>query len=203
MYLSKITLDLLDKGNMKTLADIYQTHQLVMSGFKAFDMSVSRILYRVEHEIKNGGATASILVQSALKPAWPGQERGTLHTQTKEFTMNVAVGRRYRFRLEANPIITKDGRRYGLIRDEAFYNWLKRKEGSIGAAFTSFVAIDKGYFTGKKEKERVAHKVSIKKVCFEGVLDVIDQEKLRAAISGGIGPAKAFGCGLLSLKKLP
>lgn len=38
---------------------------------------------------------------------------------------------------------------------------------------------------------------------FDGVLEVEDAERLRAAIAAGIGPAKAFGCGLLSIAPVP
>lgn len=42
-------------------------------------------------------------------------------------------------------------------------------------------------------------KVTIARATFEGVLTVVDPEALRAAITTGIGPAKAYGCGLLTL----
>lgn len=38
---------------------------------------------------------------------------------------------------------------------------------------------------------------------FEGMLEVEDPDRLREAIAAGIGPAKAFGCGLLSIAPLP
>lgn len=42
--------------------------------------------------------------------------------------------------------------------------------------------------------------IRVQPVLFEGRLEVTDVERFRDAIRSGIGPAKAYGCGLLSLK---
>jgi CRISPR system Cascade subunit CasE len=39
-------------------------------------------------------------------------------------------------------------------------------------------------------------------VDFEGILEVTDPEEFAAAVTAGIGPAKAFGFGLLSVARL-
>jgi CRISPR system Cascade subunit CasE len=49
------------------------------------------------------------------------------------------------------------------------------------------------------DPERDKKKIRIETARFEGVLEVTDAELLRAALQNGIGPGKAFGCGLLSL----
>ena len=41
--------------------------------------------------------------------------------------------------------------------------------------------------------------VTIRAVVFEGILKVTDAELFRSALASGIGPAKAYGCGLLTL----
>ncbi len=199
MYLSEITLNLFNRNSMRVLADIYKTHQFVMAGFVAYGSQEHRVLYRVEHEIRNEAAVARILVQSSLRPDWAGREEETLRIQTKEFNPDLPVGARYKFRLQVNPIVTRNGKRSGLIRDEALCEWLKKRENVIGAVFQSFVAVDEGYSTGKKSENGRDHKISIKKARFEGSLKVADPDILREAVTKGIGPAKAFGCGLLSL----
>lgn len=201
MYLSEIKLDLFDRGNMKTLADIYRTHQLVMAGFRASSRQESCVLYRVEHSIRNGRALATILVQSTREPDWSELEGTTFQAQTKEFNLDFSNNQRLRFRLLINPVVTRDGKRRGLIRDEALHDWLKKRENSIGATFESFTAIDEGYFSGNKQKNGKQDRIIIKKARFEGILRAVEPNALRTAVKVGIGPAKAFGCGLLSLAR--
>jgi len=47
--------------------------------------------------------------------------------------------------------------------------------------------------------QRQGKTVTISKATFDGKLEVIDANKLRAAMVNGMGPAKAYGCGLLTL----
>lgn len=54
-----------------------------------------------------------------------------------------------------------------------------------------------------KSAARNGPQVSLSTATFEGVLAVTDTEALRAALLAGIGPAKAYGCGLLTLAPLP
>lgn len=55
----------------------------------------------------------------------------------------------------------------------------------------------------KKGAARTGSQVSLSTATFEGVLAVTDTEALRTALLTGIGPAKAYGCGLLTLAPLP
>jgi CRISPR system Cascade subunit CasE len=46
---------------------------------------------------------------------------------------------------------------------------------------------------------RGAKAVTVAGALFEGVLTIVDAALFRAALEGGIGPAKAYGFGLLSI----
>ena len=48
-------------------------------------------------------------------------------------------------------------------------------------------------------QHRGDRRIAIETCTFEGVLDVTHPAALREAIVAGVGPGKAFGCGLLSL----
>jgi len=52
----------------------------------------------------------------------------------------------------------------------------------------------------RKNRENRAGK--IQPVRFQGVLKVEEPEAVMELVQNGIGPAKAFGCGLLSLAKV-
>lgn len=201
MFLSQLYLKRLDRVAMKALADVYRLHQVVMKGFAAYS-STDRVLYRVEPEERNGQVT--ILVQSLQKPDWScftDANSGVASTRIKEFSLAFKADDTFNFRLRANPVVTRDGKRYGLIRDESLLEWLGKKEKAVGARFCSMSVIDEGYVTGNKVNQEKQHRMSLKIARFEGVLEVVDPVVFEEVFSLGIGPAKAFGCGLLSLAR--
>jgi CRISPR system Cascade subunit CasE len=112
--------------------------------------------------------------------------------------------------LTGNPVKTiKDGKgrrnvkdevkacRVPLVTEEQQLEWLHRKlqtTAHIGAA--SVHAIRPLYFRkGGRAGKIVA-------VTFDGVLEVVEPELFWLQVKAGIGPAKGFGCGLLSLARL-
>lgn len=199
MYISQLTLNRMDRLTMRRLSNVYRLHQFVMSGFSEYD-HLSRVLYRVEPEIKNN--TVQILLQSNLKPVWKDtDDEKMLQFQVKELTPHFSNGNQYRFRLRANPVVKKDGKRYGLIRDDALLEWIRKKEKIVGALFQNLIVIDEGYLNGSRKKSDKTDNIKIKAVRYEGVLSINDAELFTKALNNGIGPAKAFGCGLLSLAR--
>jgi len=192
----------MDRSAMKTLSDAYHLHQTVMKGFVPYKKDVARVLYRVEPEMKNGSAL--VLVQSPLEPDWnilTNDSRWVTSVQVKVFVPKFKPGCSLRFRLRANPVVTREGKRYGLIRDESLLEWLSKKEPKLGARFKSMTVIDEGYITGNKQNKNSRHRLNFKIARFEGMLDVIDPVAFSETVEVGIGSAKAFGCGLLSLAK--
>jgi CRISPR system Cascade subunit CasE len=201
MYLSQVVLDRMARHAMRTLSDVYRLHQFVMSGFSGYEQP-SRVLFRVEPEVR--GAVVRVLVQSQVEPDWEqagADEKGVVKIQTKEFIPQFQQGSLYQFRLRSNPVVTREGKRYGLIREDALVHWLKKKEEQIGASFLSVLAVDEGYATGARKKGEAFGYVNIKTARFDGMLEVVGPTRFNEAFIRGIGPAKAFGCGLLSLAR--
>jgi CRISPR system Cascade subunit CasE len=157
----------------------------------------------LEPETRGNGAR--LLVQSLVRPEWGNGRnetgKGALRIDTKEFTPQFPEGRHYIFRLRANPVVARDGKRYGLIRDEALAAWLKRKEEGAGVLLGSFIAIDEGYVTGIRKRAKGVDRINIKTARFEGILKIMDPPRFGSALAAGVGPAKGFGCGLLSLSR--
>jgi CRISPR system Cascade subunit CasE len=194
MFLSQLNLKCMDRGAMRALTDVYRLHQLVMKGFAAYS-STDRVLYRVEPEERNGQMT--VLVQSLQTPDWSciaDANRSVVSTRVKEFSTAFKAGDCYSFRLRANPVVTRDGKRHGLIRDESLLEWLGKKQEKIGVRFRSMSVVDEGYVTGTKGSEENKHRMSLKIARFEGVLEVVDPVLFQEMFSSGVGPAKAFGC---------
>ena len=50
-------------------------------------------------------------------------------------------------------------------------------------------------------KAKEGAKVTLRTASFEGVLTVTDAELFKKALSGGIGRAKAYGCGLITIAR--
>jgi CRISPR system Cascade subunit CasE len=201
MHLSQIALDIRNRKSMRTLSDIYLLHQFVMAGFFKYEQPF-RVLFRVEPEMRENEVT--LIVQSHVEPAWEAvvdDYRGVLKIQSKEFSPLFRRGSLYRFRLRANPVVTREGKRLGLIRDEALINWLRRKEERVGATFLSVLAIDEGYAKGTRRIGGRTEHISIKTARFEGKLEITEPSVFLDALSRGLGPGKAFGCGLLSLAR--
>lgn len=200
MFLTQLCLNRLDRNVMKTMTDVYRLHQTVMKGFTAYE-DVSRVLFRVEPEVRNGSVV--VLVQSAEVPDWRFAEDngGIVAARVKEFAPSFRKGDLFRFRLRANPTVTRNGKRYGLIRDDDLLGWFRKKEEKLGIRLTSATVIDEGYISGRKRTEKGNHRLDLKTARFEGMLSVVQPESFGEALSTGIGPAKAFGCGLLSLAR--
>jgi CRISPR system Cascade subunit CasE len=60
--------------------------------------------------------------------------------------------------------------------------------------------VAEGYIQQKFMKKKGKHLISISTMDFDGILEVIDPEKMHQTLMEGIGPSKGFGCGLLLVK---
>lgn len=201
MYLTQLSLNRLDRKTMKMLADVYKLHQTILQGFSAYQ-DCDRVLFRVEPEEHN--ALVSVLIQSTLEPDWnllKETGKSVVSAKTKKFSPQLLAGDVLRFRLRANPTVCREGKRYGLIRDESLREWLTKKEAKIGAKFIDIASMDEGYINGNKNDGQTRHRVNLKVARFEGVVRVINPEIFVHTLKDGIGPAKAFGCGLLSIAR--
>jgi CRISPR system Cascade subunit CasE len=156
-----------------------------------------RMLFRIE----NDDHEPTILVQSHRRPDWEIGFEG-LHVlaqpvQYKEIDLSFHKEQRLRFRLCANPTIKQNGARLGLLREEGQTEWLERKMREAGAGLLGCQTRRCGFQHSRKsgiENEQV-HWL----VCFDGLVVVRNPESFAEAVSAGIGPAKGYGCGLLSL----
>jgi len=195
MILSRLSFDPLSRGTMKTTGDIYRLHEAVMSGFKAYD-NKPRVLFRVEPEWNNDGI--NILVQSTVVPDWVDLKesgKGLISFQVKPYEPLLNPGDFLRFRMRGNPTVKRNGKRYGLIHDDALEKWMLKWAEALGVKHLSFTVIDEGFISGLKN----GIEIKIKTARFDGRFQVIDPEKLLNMIAAGIGSAKGFGCGLLSI----
>lgn len=177
-------------------------------------------LFRIEED----RPVAQIVVQSHILPDW-GRAfadagwlvEGSLPTPRSLFWTDFAAETRWRFRLEANPTVKrkvpgrKNGRRDACVTEEQQLAWLFRKAETGGfllagnenedrSEMTSVRIIAAGQLDSFRRKDRMT--LSHNGVRFEGVLEVTDPELFIRTLESGIGSAKAFGFGLLSVARV-
>lgn len=111
------------------------------------------------------------------------------------------------FRLRANPTkrLGKSaernvGKRVGIYDADAQTAWLERKAADAGfRLLTLTVGGDDTQKGNIPQEVGPTLELQLLAVRFDGILQVIEPSAFIAALTGGIGSGKAWGCGLLSL----
>ncbi len=210
MYLSRLKLNPASRSAREFLINPYRLHQAVYRAFPDdIDGGPGRILYRVDENKRLG--TISLLVQSENKPDWSKADFITdcllEPAEGKIFSPALQTGQTLHFRVRANPTIKKkldgkeNGYRLGLLREEDQLEWLNRKAVESGFAVMSCQTSPEGMTYDDrsfKEQDKMRHFA----VRFEGVLKIINNDLFSKTIENGIGSAKGFGFGLLSLASI-
>ena len=232
MYLSRLTLDLRNGRVARDIHDICNMHRTVMSVFPDVDSprearSAVSALYRVDLGRRTG--SASIVIQSSVRPDWSGLPGGYALSEAASDRDNPATssmdgaltslceGRVLRFRLRANAsrkVDTKsgpdgrrrNGRRVPLRSDTERMDWLRRKADQAGFRLVeenaSHGSPAVSMSSGERRTGRRGRRIlTIESMQFDGLLEVMDADKFRLAICAGIGPGKPYGCGLLSIAR--
>lgn len=200
MYLCKLILNPSHTQCRRDLADPYEMHRsLVRAVVRGETDTPPRLLWRQEG---TSGERAVLLVQSPVEPVWdraftPG---ALLDQEQRQFDPSqVAHSRqRFRFRLVANPTVTRQGKRYGLEREEEQLAWLARQGECNGFMVVGCVRSSSSRLATRQRKGG-GHRMVVQAAGFEGVLEVCNASALSQALSSGLGHAKALGLGLLSL----
>lgn len=102
------------------------------------------------------------------------------------------------------------GKRVAIRREEERIAWLKRQGERCGFALleTTVEPSGRALLDARADISGVLHdrapldrRLTFDTCVFEGAIEVTDADLFRAAIAAGVGPGKAFGCGLISLAK--
>lgn len=172
------------------------------------------LLFRVD---PYSGGRAVILTQSAIEPDWDYafHNAGYLLAappELRSFQPHFAEGQRLPFRLLANP--TRRLSRHSLgadgqpidandvgkrvpVRDDHLVDWLVRRAESWAVIDEDCTTVQPGYVYFNKERNGQGQR--LRSVRYDGILTVTNPDKLQIAIAQGIGSAKGFGFGLLSV----
>ena len=202
MYLTRLSLDLRSAQARRDLADPYDMHRTLVRAFVADEnQSPPRFLWRLEPAA--AWSDPVLLVQSECAADWsvlgalPNYLKKSAETKALEIAQLLTADGRYRFRLFANPTVTRDGKRYGLVSEDDQLAWLARQGERLGFGVEAALVTASDLLTSRKGSMRI----SLQRACFEGILHIADCDRVASAVAAGIGPGKAFGCGLLSLAR--
>jgi CRISPR system Cascade subunit CasE len=202
IHLTQATLDLATAAR-QGLRDSYDWHQAVWKAFPGRDGQPRDFLTRLD---SNGDGLRLLIVSPVepVPPAWWPTESGSW--RTKLIPESYFARTKYAFQLCANPTrkITKlapdgsqakNGRRVPLRTREELVEWIARK-GATGG-----FAVDLGQLRafpcGRDYFEKQGHRGLHSAVEFQGLLTVNDSARFAETFVRGVGPAKAFGFGLL------
>jgi CRISPR system Cascade subunit CasE len=214
MFLSRLVLNVRSLRALADLADSQALHRTVMTGFGFVPGDAARdrleVLTRAEER------PIALLVSSAVEPDWSHLPADYLAAPAQVREMDTALaaivpGLRLRFRLVAAPVraLASDGagvdgrrargRKIPITDTTAAAAWLRRRLGEAGAEVEVLSDVTRlGPVRGTRDGEgEVIHRG----FRFDGTLVVRNPDLLRAAMTEGIGPGKAYGMGLLSVAR--
>ena len=214
MYYSLLTLNPRSHLVQREVAAPYEMHRTLLQAFPVGKFGIERsdpeaagVLFRLD---SHSDGALTVLVQSHTEPDWSALKPGYLleAPQVKQRGLSLQAGQPLTFRLRANP--TKRlgrgaeknaSKRIGLYTEDEQLAWLARKGEQHGFCVLQAQVSRDGTIMNEKAIERDGreHKLEMLSVQFDGVLQVTDADKLVAAVETGIGSAKGFGFGLLSL----
>ncbi len=206
--------------------DVHALHRLLWKAFPAVPTGTpSPFLFRADAERHGAGMRVVVLVQTRMPPDWSlveAQVESTQHSHRLE------AGQTLRFFLRANPTQARKGRsepgtaslegdafrarrgrRVAILGEPSRLEWLDRKAARHGFRVVARDVRAGGEThslpalrTGNAHTELWGHKGRARHdgLDFEGLLEVTHPEVFATALREGVGSAKAFGYGLLSVR---
>ena len=194
MHISQIKIDDTLNSAKRAVSSPQIMHAIIE---KCFETS-ERKLWRLDVE--------KLLIVSSDFPSNPdaAQQLGKEMFVTKDyqpFLSSIKAGKIYRFRLTANPVHNvpteygKRGKVFAHVTLEQQMDWLRSKADKLGFALKEF-NISTSEFVKFRKNSR---DVTLKLATYDGFLTVKDSDLLIEAMVSGIGRAKAYGAGLLTL----
>jgi len=216
MYLSRIALNTKLRKTMWALASPQVLHSAVESSFpRNRNKEENRVLWRID----NLADVCYLLVLSTEQPDFLhiAQQFGYPHMEPKWETKNYNIlldrlknGQVWRFRLRANPVRSsfteKDGKTgrgkvFAHLTQEQQRQWLLSRAQAHGFSLSEddFDVVHTEWKKFRKQNNK--HEVSLRTADFEGILTISDVELFKRSLLSGIGRAKAYGCGLLTIAR--
>lgn len=217
MFLSQLILNPSSRLVRSELSRPYELHRTVMSAFAA-NFQNNRVLYRLEISSRDG--IPQVLVQSTYAPDWstikskPGYLLNISddNPAVRPFQPHVETGQHLVFRLAASPthsICSNEikqtgkrmrGQRRPILSPEEQALWLSRKGENSGFRVCTLRITKLGnQYVDIPDMDNTIQHARHLSIRFDGELKVVDPERFLTTLAAGLGSAKGFGFGLLSI----
>ncbi|MFV0453172.1 MAG: type I-E CRISPR-associated protein Cas6/Cse3/CasE [Propioniciclava sp.] len=205
MYLTQFEINTKRRQSRALLASAHRLHAAVLASFPG-EADTGRVLWRLDQgdhgrrELWISSVTPPDLSALVEGCGWPAS--ATWRTaDTSGLLGRLAAGQRWRFRLTANPVVSKaasGGRgRVVPLTLSGCLPWLEFRAPKAG-----FTVADGDVLVSRLETlrfQRGNQRVVLRQAQFDGSLTVTDPVALRGAMHQGIGRARGYGCGLMTL----
>lgn len=214
MFLTQMHLNPARRGTRLLLASPQRMHAAVMLAFSPDaneQFGNRRVLWRVDTHRDR----LALYVSSPIEPdlthvveqaGWPASSGAGWRTApTENFLERLAVGQEWVFRLTANPVRSRRmppegrGKVYGHVTVEQQEEWLRSRSGGWGFDLVSSAVVERKQVTFSRRSEGSSRPVTLSVATFDGRLRVTDPDALGTALINGVGRAKGYGCGLITL----
>ncbi|MDN5760390.1 MAG: type I-E CRISPR-associated protein Cas6/Cse3/CasE [Tomitella sp.] len=220
LYRSLLSLDAEHPAIRAAIVDAHHMHALVMSGFadrlQDYDFFTGQHTGHGDHRAALGiqhavsfrpDGTIRVLVQAAAQPHWHNSDCGkwvdalTSTPHTSEYTP--ILDGTVRYELRANPVRRDRKRKIALRHHNDLTTWWQRKAVAAGLHLTSPASIDAPWQmqsatkTSRTNPTRSGTGFTIDTHRFTGFATITDPDAHQAALAAGIGPARAYGCGMM------
>lgn len=203
---------------MAAIASPQKLHAAVECSFPSIADKEFRTLWRIDR-LSNA---LYILVLSDGKPdfthiveqfGWPGAKQKWETKKYAPLLESIEVGQKWQFRLRANPVHSvkqpgnlpeekpvKRGKVYAHVTVQQQEQWLLERAAKYGFRLQegSFCVVQQEV----KKFKRQGQPVTLGIATFEGILEVEDVVLFLRTLTCGIGRAKAYGCGLLTIARV-
>ncbi|HOF94612.1 MAG TPA: type I-E CRISPR-associated protein Cas6/Cse3/CasE [Clostridia bacterium] len=210
MYLSRIALDESRRATMRALNSPQIFHGAIESSLPSDEQ---RSLWRLDR-LHN---KTYLLLLSGQKPelslineqfGFLGEEGVQQSKAYEPFLAALKAGQAWRFRLCANPVRSSPkagsrGRVHAHVTQEQQRQWLLERAERNGFLLNEdgFDVVETKWLKFRKGEAKNTE-VTLRLAAFEGMLTITDISLFKEALLNGIGRAKAYGCGLMTLARI-
>lgn len=204
MWLTRIAPDLRRRDVQDDLDDTVRMHQRVMTlaedGLGDQARQQAGILYRIE----TTPTGVDLLVQTRDEPRTEQLPAGYGTSETRDLSPELealTTGVRLRYRIAANAtkrLASGYGEKAGkltMLAGEDAEEWWRQRAAAHGLEVDTLTSARQESARSGDRKRPIKHTITR----FDGTGTVTDPDLLRTAVEEGIGRARAYGCGLLSL----
>lgn len=218
MYISCVDVDRHDDDAVRIISSPYRTHAVIEASCPApSNDEKGRNLWRID---PSSSGLRLYIVSPGIPDVSELSSRLSLpeeRVRSKDYEPRLESledGQTWAFRLKANPTrqVKKDkgrspnekviGTVQGHVTGAQQVQWLQDRSASHGFSIRTGEFDDLEVIVSQRKKERFSRQgdnVTLSTCVFDGILCITDADVFRKTLISGIGRAKGFGCGLLTI----